>query len=318
MRIEWPTVGMILLCYAVWFAAGLMLWPAWPLAALAIMAVMSALHSSLQHEVLHGHPTRSARINEAMIAQLPLSPFYPYRRFRTLHLRHHNDDRLTDPYDDPESYYLDGRNFAELPAALRFLLQVNNTLAGRLVIGPALMVGGFLGSEWKLIRAGNRSVIVAWLLHLAGLCVLALVLQTVFAMPFWLYVVTSGYAGMSLISVRTFCEHQAADTPEHRTIIVERSPLAVLFLYNNLHLVHHKLPGLPWYRIPAHWAERREEWLAMNNHYAFPGYWAIARRYGLRRKEPVVHPAYPVPAGQLPDKPRDGSDLSGTHAPQGA
>ena len=56
----------------------------------------------------------------------------------------------------------------------------------------------------------------------------------------------------------------------------------------------------------------------MNNHYAFPGYWAIARRYGLRRKEPVVHPAYPVPAGQLPDKPRDGSDLSGTHAPQGA
>jgi hypothetical protein len=44
--------------------------------------------------------------------------------------------------------------------------------------------------------------------------------------------------------------------------------------------------------------ERRDEWLAMNNGYAFAGYGDIFRRFGLKRKEPVVHPAYPTASVQ--------------------
>jgi fatty acid desaturase len=68
------------------------LWPDFPVLALGLMTVATALHSSLQHEALHGHPTRSAAVNELLVA-LPLGVFYPYRRFRQMHLGHHNDER---------------------------------------------------------------------------------------------------------------------------------------------------------------------------------------------------------------------------------
>ena len=43
-------------------------------------------------------------INEAFVF-LPIGLVWPYRRFKSIHLRHHADERLTDPLDDPESYY---------------------------------------------------------------------------------------------------------------------------------------------------------------------------------------------------------------------
>ncbi len=302
MRIEWPTIGMMVLCYGMWSAAGIFLWPTYPVICLLVMAVTAALHSSLQHEALHGHPTNKAWINELLIGVLPLAPAYPFRRFKALHLRHHNDERLTDPYDDPESYYLDGRKWDEISALLRVVLTVNNTMLGRVVIGPVLMVWGFIASEIKLAIAGDRKVITAWALHLVGLAVLGTIMQSVFGLPFWLYVITSGYLGMSIISVRTYCEHQAAGDINHRTVIVENSPLAWLFLNNNLHLVHHKAPTLPWYKLPALMQDKRSEWVAMNNGYVFGGYFDIFKRFAFKTKEPVIHPEFP--AGIAIDKTR--------------
>jgi fatty acid desaturase len=294
MRIEWPTIAMIAACYGLWFLIGLYVWPVAPAAALVLMAFPVALHSSLQHEALHGHPTRKAWINELTVGLLPLAPAYPFRRFKTLHLRHHHDERLTDPYDDPESYYLDGRHHAELRPFLRWLLSANNTLAGRMIFGPPLMVWGFVSGDLRAIAAGDRRILTDWLLHLAGLAMVALVTGFVFGMPFWLHTLVAGWLGMSIIAIRTFCEHQAADAVNHRTIIVEKSPLSWLFLNNNLHLVHHKAPGLAWYKLPALMRERRDEWITMNGGYVFGGYGSIFRRFALRGKEPVVHPNYPV------------------------
>jgi fatty acid desaturase len=292
MRIEWPTIAMMVICYGVWFAAGLYLWPHFPTICLLVMAVAAALHSSLQHETLHGHPTNRWWVNELLIGFLPLAPAYPYRRFKALHLRHHHDERLTDPYDDPESYYMDGRKWDELPAPLQWLLTINNTMIGRIVIGPALMVWAFIASEIKLVFAGDHKVMTAWALHFAGLVFMAWVMHTGFGLPFWLYVVTSGYLGMSIIAVRTYCEHQAAHDNDHRTVIVENSPLSLLFLNNNLHLVHHKAPGLAWYKLPALMQEKRAEWVAMNGGYVFGGYFDVFKRFALKTKEPVVHPDF--------------------------
>jgi fatty acid desaturase len=226
------------------------------------------------------------------LAFLPLAVFYPYRRYRALHLKHHADPHLTDPHYDPESYYRTQYHWETLPPVLKALLRWNNTLIGRIVIGPALSLAGFLASELSLIRS-NRKVRKAWLLHLAGLAMLAFVLEGVFGISFWLYAATSAYAGLSIIAIRSFCEHQWAELVEERTIIVEKTLLSLIFLNNNLHLVHHKHPSAPWYALPGLYAERREAWRAMNNGYVFRSYFEIFRTFALRPKESVIHPALP-------------------------
>src|SRR5690349_16011172 len=102
--VEWPTVLLIAACYAAWVAAGILLWPDYPLTAIVILGVVLAMQSSLMHEASHGHPTRKGWINELLVG-LPVGLVYPFRRFKSLHLCHHADERLTDPFDDPESYY---------------------------------------------------------------------------------------------------------------------------------------------------------------------------------------------------------------------
>ncbi|WP_245296852.1 MULTISPECIES: fatty acid desaturase [Rhodomicrobium] len=286
--VEWPTVGLLLVCYGLWFATASYLYPLMPAAALAVLAVVIALHSSLQHEVLHGHPTRNRHLNEWLVG-LPLGVFYPYRRYRAVHLRHHADERLTDPYDDPECYYRAQYDWEKLPRALKMLLRWNNTLVGRVTLGPALAVPGFLVTEVGQFGS-SPSIRKAWMLHAAGLAVLAGLLEGAFGISFWLYAVSSAYGGMSIICIRSYCEHQWSERPEGRTVIVEKSWLALLFLNNNLHLVHHKRPTAPWYKLKALYAEESEAWRAMNEGYVFRNYFEIFRAFALRPKEPVVHP----------------------------
>ena len=292
MRIEWPTLALIGGCYTVWGMAGWWLWPTVPALALAVMALMAALHSSLVHECLHGHPTRNRRVNEALVA-LPLSLIHPYRRYRTTHLAHHHDARLTDPFEDPESYYKARWQFAAMPGWLCAVLWVNNTMLGRIVLGPVLGAAGFLASEARLLRAGTRGVRRAWALHLAGL-VPVLAVITALGIPLWLYLLAVAWPALSLIAIRTYAEHQWHETPEGRTIIVENSPLSWLFLHNNLHIVHHQIPGAPWYALPRLYRERRDDWQALNGGYVYRSYWQLFRAHALHAKEPVAHPALQV------------------------
>jgi fatty acid desaturase len=288
--VEWPTVAVAAACYGVWLAAGIWLYQAYPFAALFVLALCCALHSSLVHECLHGHPTRKAALNEALVF-LPLGLIWPYRRFKTLHMKHHADERLTDPFDDPESYYHSLWHMETLPDWFQAVLRVNNTLAGRMVLNPLLSSIGLILLDVRAIRAGDKSVLDAWLRHLAGAAVVLAVVVIGFGIPLWLYLLVPCWLGQSIIAIRTYAEHQWHETPEGRTIIVERSPLAFFFLNNNLHLVHHKHPTAAWYRLPALFKARRAEWIAMNGGYVFGSYWALARSYLFKPKEPNVHPA---------------------------
>lgn len=292
MRIEWPTLALIGGCYGVWAMAGWWLWPVMPALAVVAMALAAALHSSLVHECLHGHPTRKRRLNEALVA-LPLSLIYPYRRYRTTHLAHHHDARLTDPFEDPESYYKARWKLMAMPGWLRAVLRVNNTMAGRIALGPLLGAAGFLTSEARLLRAGARGVRLAWVLHLAGLAPVVVALHA-FGIPLWLYLLAVVWPALSMISIRTYAEHQWHETPEGRTVIVENSPLSWLFLHNNLHIVHHQIPGAPWYALPRLYRERRAYWQALNGGYVYRNYWQLFCAHALRAKEPVAHPALQV------------------------
>ncbi|WP_162707058.1 fatty acid desaturase [Phyllobacterium sp. A18/5-2] len=289
LGIEWPTIGLMIVCYGLWLTAGYYIYPVMPILALALMAVSVAFHSSLQHEVLHGHPTRNGMINEILVS-LPIGLVFPYRRYKHLHLKHHADERLTDPYDDPESYYRALGDWEKLPSFVRALLGWNNSLVGRIVIGPALMVVGFVVNETRLVVGGDDKTRTAWVLHGLGLVPMLATVWFVFGIPLWLYALTAVYWGLSIISIRSYCEHQWSERPDGRTVIVEKSPLALIFLNNNLHFVHHKRPTAPWYDLPQLYREQREEWQRMNGGYVFRNYFEILRAYAFRKKQEVVHP----------------------------
>ena len=288
--VEWPTVVLLTAVYAIWILAGVWLFQFSHIAALLVMGVMVAMQGSLIHECLHGHPTRKAWFNEALV-WLPLGLIWPYRRYKKLHMQHHADERLTDPFDDPESYYKALWVHEAYPQWFRAVLQFNNTLVGRMILNPLLGTVGLFIMDGKAALKGDAHVIDAWWRHLIGAAIIAAVVHFGFGIPLWLYLIIPCWLGQSLIAIRTYAEHQWHETPEGRTIIVERSPLSLLFLNNNLHIVHHKLPTAPWYRLPKLFAERRGEWMALNGGYWFPNYTALFRQWAFKAKEPVVHPA---------------------------
>lgn len=293
---EWRTLAVVIGCYASWIAAGL-LYPTigWPV--IFALAPFIALHSSLQHEAIHGHPTNSAAMNEALVF-LPIGLLVPFRRYRDLHLQHHVDDRLTDPYDDPESFYESPQRYDRLALPLRVALGWNNTLLGRMIIGPAISAARFLTSEFEALRRSDGPVggalRKAWVLHAVGLVFVAALVRFGFGMPIFIYCAAT-YLALTLLALRSFCEHQWAEEPSHRTVIVESRLLSILFLNNNLHLVHHAEPRLAWYELPAAYNARKSDWAALNNGYIFRGYRAVIGKYGFRRKEPVAHPRVTEP-----------------------
>ncbi|PWK60682.1 fatty acid desaturase [Roseicyclus mahoneyensis] len=291
MRIEWPTLALIVASYVgLWL--GVFVLPGVSMAlALAVLIPVIALQSSLQHEVIHGHPFAERRLGEALVFP-SFNLAIPYLRFRDTHLAHHMDATLTDPYDDPETNYLDPAVWRTLPRAQQRLLNANNTLAGRMILGPLIGQVSFMAADWRAIRAGDRAVLAAWAWHLPStVALVALVAAS--PLPLWAYLLAC-YAGLSILKIRTFLEHQAHERARGRTVIIEdRGPLAFLFLNNNLHVVHHMHPKLPWYRLPRIYWNNREAYLGRNAGYSYPGYGAIFRQHLLRAKDPVPHPLYP-------------------------
>ena len=44
------------------------------------LGILGCLYMSLQHEVIHGHPTRSRRVNHALVG-VPLGLMLPFARY---------------------------------------------------------------------------------------------------------------------------------------------------------------------------------------------------------------------------------------------
>lgn len=293
-RAELPTWALIGAIYGgwlalTWFAAALPLWVVLPAGAWLI-----AWQMSLQHEVLHGHPTRHQWLNDAL-GFPPLNLWLPYARYRDSHRQHHRTPRLTDPLDDPESYYLTPEQAAGLGPSGRAFHAALNTFPGRIALGPVLAIGGFLANEVRLLCAGDLLAWRIWPVHLLGCAVvLAWVLGVCgLSLPYYLLVFV--WPGVALTLVRSFAEHRADVDPAARTAIVEHAPLlGLLFLNNHLHVVHHARPDLPWFAIPRHWRAHRAAILAATRGPRYAGYGAILRAYLLRPHHPPAHPA-PAP-----------------------
>ena len=288
--VEWPTVAVAVAIYAGYLALtlsyhGLPWWLVMPAG-----GILLAWHGSLQHEVVHGHPTRWRWLNRALVFP-SLWLWMPLEVYADTHLRHHRDAIITDPLEDPESYYLSAEDWARAGPIRRAVLRFHNTSIGRLLIGPIVSVWRLLAVEGKAFLGGDFRHGSAWLLHLLG-CLPVIVWVTVVCdIPLLAYVLLFIYPGISLTLLRSFAEHRARHGIGERVAIVESGPLmSALYLNNNLHYLHHRAPRLAWYRLPAQWRAAREQVLTDNGGYRFSGYWEVIRRYAFTSREPVRWP----------------------------
>ncbi len=289
-RVEWPTIVLAALIYGGWVGLTLF-WrvvPLWLLIPLGAWIV--AWQGSLQHEVMHGHPTRNKRIND-LFGWPPISLWLPYPVYKLSHLAHHRDERLTDPLDDPESFYVTARAWERYPAWLRLLLEFNQTLLGRILVGPAFMIGFFLADELQRVRvnqAGRRRI---WAWHLASIAMLIVYLTVICGMPLPLYFIGFVYLGGALTRIRSFAEHRFADKHEERTAIVEHGGVfGVLYLNNHLHVLHHLRPGIAWYDLPALYRAHRETLVERNGGLVYKNYGELFRRFFLTPHDKLLHP----------------------------
>jgi fatty acid desaturase len=301
--VEIPTLLLILADYAGWMAITFA-YTWWPLTIVApVTVVLITLHSSLQHEIVHGHPTRWTRVNR-LFAIVPLSLWLPYDRYQHTHRAHHINPRLTDPLDDPESYYWRPEDLARLNPVSRFFHQVQQTLAGRMALGSFWRIVMFLRDELLALLHTERRALIrneqnvrhVWLEHLAWCVPVVLWLKLVCGMPLWLYFVAMVVPANSLQLIRAFAEHRWSQPVPERIALVEGSwILGPLFLFNNLHALHHQEPMIPWYEYNARYRQLRERLIAENGGLVYSTYFDVARRFLFRSHDMLAHPAGRVP-----------------------
>lgn len=293
--VEWPTLTLAIVIYGGWGLLTFFHAELPPYVLVPAGAWLIAWQGSLQHEIIHGHPTRWRAFNR-LLGSIPLSLWLPYERYRVLHLCHHRDERLTDPLDDPESYYWTDEHWRRIGPVGRWLVKAQTRLIGRLVIGPFWSVSRYLMTEAQAIGGGDRQLARIWAKHLAGCAVILVWLVVICDFNPLAYALLILYPGISLQMVRSFAEHRAAEGVFERTAIVEESPvLGLLFLNNNLHAVHHADPTAPWYRLPALYRANRADFLERNGGLLYKGYGEIFRRFLVRPHDQPEHPLGRVP-----------------------
>ncbi|QWA13438.1 fatty acid desaturase [Sodalis ligni] len=289
-RSELPTWILIVTIYSGWFAA-LAYWRilGWVPATL-VLTWFTAWYMSLQHELIHGHPTRNPRVNQ-LLGLLPLAIWYPYGLYRDLHLRHHREEELTLPGEDPETYYFSAERWERLSRRQRGLIRLHNTLPGRVLLGPALDIAQAMVCLIAAFHRRDRRAMGMWLAH-GVLLMLVIAWMRYCGFPVLYFLLAVSYPALGLTKIRSFMEHQAADDPKERSVINEAAlPWRLLFLNLNYHSVHHDLPGVPWYALRYIYLTYRHSYQLQNRGFVVRGYFEWLSRFLLRPVDVNVHPA---------------------------
>lgn len=289
-RTQWPTWFLLLGVPAAWFALLLgspLLGAGWTIVLLIPVVV---LWMSVQHELLHGHPTRLNGLNK-VLGYAPFALWYPYTLYRDSHLQHHRDHDLTLPGIDPESRYMTQAHWQGSSKLLRGLLWLNKTVPGRLLVGPPLALYGMAQEELRRLRRGDRQAWCMWLTHGFFTLLMFAFIAYCSELAVWQYVFLVTVPVLSVGMVRSFYEHRPAVRPEQRTVLNEAGwPWTWLFLNLNLHLVHHDLPSLPWFYLPRVYRARRAQWQQRSGGFLVQGYGELIRRHAVQAIDSPQHP----------------------------
>ncbi len=296
MRAAWwfhyevPTLVLAAALYAAW---GVLVWwhravPGWLLFLLG--GYLAQLHFSLQHESIHAMRHLPKWLRWAVVWP-PLNLWLPYPFYNRGHSAHHVNFHLTHPQRDTESAYHSAPAWSAYGPARRAIYRANQTLAFRVLLGPVLRLHKLVRNEGGRMLAGDFSHLGTWLVHALSVAPVLYFVIAVCDMGLGDYLLYFVYPGMMLGALRSFTEHRWSDTPHARVAIVESNLFfGLMYLYNNLHHVHHRAPTMPWYEIPVHYRRHRDALLAGNGHFYYQGYGEIARRYLFR---PVFEPVHP-------------------------
>ncbi|KVV59030.1 aminotransferase [Burkholderia cepacia] len=292
-RTEWPTWLLVAVIYGGWLAVLLLVRDGHLSLAAATppLILLGAWHMSLQHELLHGHPTRSAFVNK-LLGYPPLTVWYPYTLYRDTHLDHHRDEDLTVPGVDPETNYVTRERWARLPRWRRALTVARKTFIGRIVVGPPLAIAATVADAVARFRRGDFRHLPMWIMHVACVVVLLAWLQREIGVPWWYYLLAVTWPALSLAMIRSLYEHRAARHPKARITINEAGfAMRLLYLNNNYHLVHHDLPKLPWYDLPRAYRMRRDAYAKKCGGFVIRGgYRALLARHAWTPTDTPVHP----------------------------
>ena len=243
-EVAWPTLLLAAGALGTWVASGVALhfgWLPWPvtltLSTLAAFACFTPLHDAT-HRALGRDPRLHAVVGR--LVALPL--LGPYVAFRHLHLTHHRE--TNDPAKDPDFWAGAGPAW-QLP--LRWLTQDLHYYARYL-------------PDRSRPRA-ERLEAITTMVVLWG-CAAALLL-TPLAWTVLMAWVLPGRLALGLLSC-TF------DYLPHRphtvlgkadrygaTVNFRERWLGLLMLNQNLHLVHHLFPSVPFYRYHLVWQDRQ-------------------------------------------------------------
>lgn len=285
-RSELPTWALMVTVYSGWFAC-VIYWQTLGLfITTLLLIVLTTWYMSLQHELIHGHPTRFPRLNQ-LFGTLPLAVWYPYGLYRDSHLAHHRNHTLTEPDEDPETYYLSPERWAQLKPWQQRVIHLRNTFPGRLLLGPLLDIAATLK---MMLLARDRAAISMWAIHLALLAGLFYWMQQQGLSPLW-FVVAVSYPALALTKIRSFYEHRAEEAPLARSVNNEAAwPWRLLFLNLNYHSVHHDLPGLPWYGLRKVYLLYRDGYHQRNHGFRVAGYGEWLLRFWRKPVNVNAHP----------------------------
>ncbi len=288
--VEWRTVAVAAAVHGLWLATlALHAVTPWPLT-VVVLGLAAAWHGSFQHETIHGHPFRSQRLN-ALVGSLPVPLFLPYLVYRRYHHAHHACEELTDPTDDSESFYVTAERWESMGRFPRAFVLAHHTLLGRLVLGPPWYIAGVLAHQAREIRRGDRELARWWSVHVVAAAALAVLVVVVVGVPWWQYLLGATYLGTSLTLLRSYCEHRWVDGATRSAMVRSGRFFSLLYLYNNLHHVHHADPSVPWYRLAAHADTTGGYDEAAAGAGLYRGYFELVRRFGVR---PFDHPVHPT------------------------
>lgn len=259
------------------------------LVTIALLGVLSAWYGSLQHEVIHGHPTPWSSVNHAFAA-VPINVFMYYDEYRSSHLAHHATAALTDPDEDDESFFVTSEQWQRRGRVGRALSHALFTLVGRLVLGPVVVAATMwqrrlrsarsAGQLLDLARHGVAAAAVLGVVHASGL-------------SWWVFLLGASWMGMSVTLLRSFAEHRSVLGATRSAVVHANRFFALLFLNNNLHHTHHARPGVAWYGLPRVHSALGSDAAAAAGAGLYRGYASIVWLYAFR---PFAHPVYdPTP-----------------------
>jgi fatty acid desaturase len=289
--IEWPTLALIIGHWLAFVVCALAYDNHRVLSLLGLILIL-AFHSSLVHEIIHGHPFRVRLLNDCC-GLIPMDLWLPYRLYKESHLKHHVNRYLTDPSIDPESNYLSPAQYAALSPVARWWGMAQRPLLGRLLFGSITRI---IRLEWhglcQLARFDARAWRI-WSEHIVLAIPVVWFVVTIAHIPLLVYCLGAIVPSYALIMIRSFAEHKAIESVTERTAIVEHAHfLGPLYLYNNLHALHHDEPTLPWYQYQARFATRRAELLAANSGLWYASYWELFKRFSFKPQDVWIDPLH--------------------------